>query len=48
MTYYAQEAYDILDDALEKMVGEMISTDPDCRTIDQLLEKHDTQPWTQA
>jgi hypothetical protein len=48
MTYYAQEAYDILDDALEKMVGEMISTDPDCRTIEQLIEKHDTQLWTQA
>jgi hypothetical protein len=48
MTYYAQEAYGILDDALLKMIGEMISSDPDCRSIDQSIEKHDTQPWTQA
>ena len=45
MRYYAQEAYEILDDALDKMVGEVTSDDPDCQTIDQLIEKYDGQPW---
>jgi hypothetical protein len=48
MTYCAQEAYGILDNPLEKMVGEMVCTDANCRTIDQLIEKHDTQPWAEA
>ncbi|MBA2713345.1 MAG: hypothetical protein H0U55_07305 [Rubrobacteraceae bacterium] len=45
MHYYAQEAYELLDDALGKMVGEVTSEDPDCNTIDQLVEKYDGQPW---
>jgi hypothetical protein len=35
----------ILDDALEKMVGEVTSPDPGCRTINELIKKYDTQPW---
>lgn len=45
MRYYAQEAYEILNDALDKMVGEVTSEDPDCENIDQLVEKYDGQPW---
>ncbi len=48
MRYYAQEAHEILDDALDKMVGEVISEDPDCKTIDQLVEKYDGQPWASS
>ena len=35
----------ILDDALKKMVGEVASPDPGCRTINELIKKYDTQPW---
>lgn len=48
MAYYAQEAYEILDDALDKMVGEVILEDPDCETIDELIEKYDGQPWANS
>ena len=48
MRYYAREAYEILDDALDKMVGEVTREDPDCRTIDQLIEKYDGQPWARS
>jgi hypothetical protein len=41
MAYYAQEANEILDDILGKMVGEVTSTDPDCQTIDELIAKYD-------
>ena len=45
MRYYAQEALEILDDALDKMVGEVTLEDPDCENIDQLIDKYDGQPW---
>jgi hypothetical protein len=48
MVYYAREAYEILDDALDKMVGEALIEDPDCENIDQLIEKYDGQPWADS
>lgn len=48
MRYYAQEAYEILDDALGKMVGEVTREDPDCKTIDELTDKYDGQPWADS
>lgn len=48
MVYYAREAHEILEDALDKMVGEVTLEDPDCGTIEQLIEKYDVQPWAET
>ena len=45
MRYYAQEPYEILNDVLDKMVGEATSEDSDCETIDELVEKYDGHLW---
>ena len=45
MAFYAQEAQEILDDALDKMTGDVVSADPRCKTIDDLIVRYDAQPW---
>lgn len=48
MAFYAEEAREILDDALDKMVGEVVHTNPECEDIDDLIGRYDTQPWVDA
>lgn len=48
MAFYAQEAQEILDDALDKMTGDVVPTDPECKTIDDLIVRYDAQPWTET
>lgn len=48
IAFYAEEAREILDDALDKMVGDVVRTNPECEDIDDLIARYDTQPWVDA
>lgn len=48
MVYQAREAHEIFDDALDKMVGEVLREDSECENIDWLIQKYDDQPWANS